>query len=418
LANISCEDAARELLGYCLRGEPWPRRLLTRLLDPDGANELFRVVAEGLADRFEPPLCDTYAALFSEALAAVEPEFSAGKLLARYRSIRNPRKFEDRVVRNVFVLSRVTLGADVAITSIILDAAKQRFPGARIFLAGSRKAWELFEADARIEHLPVAYPRSGSLRERLAAWHALRRSLSQPESITIDPDSRLTQLGLAPVCPDDDYFFFESRAYGGDGEESLGVLTKRWIAKTFGIDRSAAYIAPAGPASGPASPRPGGLSSSPRVTISLGVGENPAKRIGDPFERELLRALVARGAHILIDKGAGGEEAGRVEAAIAGLPPDRVECWNGAFAPFAAEIARSHLYIGYDSAGQHVAAACGVPLVSVFAGFPSPRMFVRWRPTGAGPVEVVRVENTETAGVLERTLRAVDNLAKPAPDVA
>jgi hypothetical protein len=28
----------------------------------------------------------------------------------------------------VFVLSRVTLGADVAVTSVLLDAAKRRFP--------------------------------------------------------------------------------------------------------------------------------------------------------------------------------------------------------------------------------------------------------------------------------------------------
>jgi ADP-heptose:LPS heptosyltransferase len=400
LANIWCEDAAQELLGYCLRGEPWPRPLLIQLLDRDCSRELFRVVAEGLGDRFEPALCDTYAALFSEALAAVDPELSAEKLLARYRRIRAPKRFEGGEVRNVFVLSRVTLGADVAITSVILDAAKQRFPDARILLAGSRKAWELFEGDPRIERLPVAYPRSGSLRERLDVRHALRRSLSQPGSITIDPDSRLTQLGLAPVCPDENYYFFESRSYGGEEDESLGTLTRRWVAETLGVE-SNAYLAP--------------KHTAPKrrlVTISLGVGENPAKRVADPFEAELLRALVARGASILIDKGAGGEEAERVEAAISGLPPDRVQCWDGAFAPFAAEIARSDMYIGYDSAGQHVAAACGVPLVSVFAGFASPRMFARWRPTGPGPIEVVRVENAESREVLARTLRAVDHLAK------
>jgi len=399
LANISCEDAARELLGYCLRGETWPRGLLHQLLDGGGSGELFRVVAEGLADRFEPALCDTYAALFSEALAAVEAELNAESLLDRYQRIRRPRQFGGGVVRNVFVLSRVTLGADVAITSVILDGAKQRFPDARIYLAGSRKAWELFESDARIEHLPVAYPRGGSLRERLEALHALRRPISQPGSITIDPDSRLTQLGLAPVSAEEDYYFFESRAYGGDGDESLGTLTRRWVAETFGIERARAYIAPKHRAGG-----------RPVVTVSLGVGENPAKRIGDPFEAELLRALVARGAFVLIDKGSGGEEAGRVEAAIRGLPPERVQCWDGAFAPFAAEIAQSRMYIGYDSAGQHVAAACGVPLVSVFAGFASPRMFARWRPTGAGPIEVVRVENPEPGGVLEEVLRSIDRL--------
>jgi ADP-heptose:LPS heptosyltransferase len=400
LANISCEEAARELLGYCLRDEKWPRGLLIQLLDQDCSGELFRVVAEGLADRFEPALCDTYAALFSEVLAAVEPGLSAEKLLARYQRIRKARKFEGGAVKNVFVLSRVTLGADVAITSIILDAAKQRFPDARIFLAGSRKAWELFEADARVEHLAVAYPRGGSLRERLAAWHALRRALSQPASITIDPDSRLTQLGLAPVCEEEDYFFYESRSYGGDGDESLGTLTKRWVAETFGVEQSLAYIAPRYTGTGRF-----------EVTISLGVGENPAKRIGDPFETELLLAVAGRGWSVLIDKGAGGEEAGRVEMAIRGISPERVQCWEGSFAGFAAEIARSGMYIGYDSAGQHVAAACGIPLVSVFAGFPSPRMFARWSPTGPGPIEIVRIENPAAGDVLAMTQQAIRNLS-------
>ena len=44
---------------------------------------------------------------------------------------------------------------------------------------------------------------------------------------------------------------------------------------------------------------------------------------------------------------------------------------DGAFAPFAAQIARSRLYVGYDSAGGHVASACGVPLISIAKGFAS-----------------------------------------------
>jgi len=354
-------------------------------------------VAEGLADRFEPALCDTYARLFSEAIAAVEPGFDAAALLARYRRVRQPRVFGCGAVRNVFVLSRVTLGADVAITSVILDAAKRRFPTARIFLVGSRKAWELFEADSRIEHLPIAYPRGGSLRERLGTERVLQGLLSQPESIIIDPDSRLTQLGLVPVCPEEDYFFFESRGYGGADAESLGTLTKRWVRQTFGIEECGAYIAPQR-----------GTAESAAITVSFGVGENPAKRIGDSFEAELMKALARRGGNVLIDKGAGGEEAERVERAIAGL--DGVRCWDGSFAGFAAAIAKSRLYVGYDSAGQHVAAACGVPLVSVFAGFPAPRMFDRWRPSGAGLIEIVRVDDQGPPAVLRSALDAIDRL--------
>jgi ADP-heptose:LPS heptosyltransferase len=395
LANISSDRAARELLERCLRGEPRPQDSLLRLIE---SPDLLRIVAEGLADRFEPALCDTYAALFSEALATVDQDLNAAALLARYRRIRKPRPFEGGAVRNVFVLSRVTLGADVAITSIILDAAKQRFPDARIFLVGGRKSWELFEADARIEHLPVAYPRGGSLRDKLVAWRELRQSISKPNSITIDPDSRLTQLGLTPVCPDEHYYFFESRAYGGDGDESLGTLTERWVMETFGVEHSRAYIAP----------KPGD-AGEPSITVSLGVGENPAKRIADPFERDLLAALAQKGESILIDKGAGGEEAERVEKAMPRA--NHVHCWESAFAPFAAAIASSRLYVGYDSSGQHVAAACGVPLVSIFAGFPASRMLSRWRPTGPGPIEVVKVDNPDPARVLEDTLRAIERLA-------
>jgi ADP-heptose:LPS heptosyltransferase len=379
-----------------LRGERWPREVVARLAQDDCSRELIRVVAEGLADRFEPNLCDVYAELFSEAMALVDPELDARALLARYARVRKPKRFAGERVRNVFVLSRVTLGADVAITSVILDAAKRRFPEARISLVGSRKAWELFEADSRIEWLPVDYPRGGSLRERMQAGRELRRLLSQPESITIDPDSRLTQLGLVPVCPEESYLFFESRAYGGDGDMPLGTLMQRWVRETFRVEGCRAYIAPKATAEGAA------------ITVSLGVGENPAKRIGDPFERELMLALGRRGETALIDKGAGGEEAERVERASSGLR--NVRYWEGSFAGFAAAIARSKLYVGYDSAGQHVAAACGVPLVSVFAGYPSARMFQRWRPSGPGAIEVVRVEDSRPEQVLRETLEAIDRL--------
>ena len=50
---------------------------------------------------------------------------------------------------------------------------------------------------------------------------------------------------------------------------------------------------------------------------------------------------------------------------------------SGAFAPFAAEIARSRLFVGYDSAAGHVASACGVPLISIATGFATERMAAR-----------------------------------------
>jgi hypothetical protein len=381
LESTSADAVAQELLGHCLAARPWPEHLLDRLVAEEGNGALFRIVVERLGDLFEPRLCDVYADLFADVIARRIPELlHAGHLVARYRRIRQPRKL-DRTPRNVFVLSRVTLGADVAVTSVLLDAAKRRFPESQIFFVGPQKSWELFAADARLRHISMAYGRGAKLDDRLSIWPQLREAVCQPDSIVIDPDSRLTQLGLLPICSEDDYFLFESRAFGGDGDESLTALTRRWAMETFGAEDARAYIDT-------------GLEAAEYAsTVSFGVGENPDKRVDDPFEEELLKQLPRP---LLVDKGAGGEEAERVERAVS-RAGGGIAMWEGSFAGFAAHIQKSKLYAGYDSAGGHVAAACGVPMISVFAGFPSERMFHRWRPTGAGKIRVIRGEEAVEA---------------------
>lgn len=394
MENTSADSLAQELLDDCLAARPWPEKLLDRLLANNGDQALFRIVVERLGDLFEARLCDVYAELFAAVIFRRIPAFHPSHLLAHYQRVRGARVCDrdPAAVENVFVLSRVTLGADVAITSVMLDAAKQRFPDARIWFVGPHKAWELFAADPRLSHLPVAYGRSGTLDDRLSIWPTLREAVSKPASVVIDPDSRLTQLGLLPICREDDYYFFESRSFGGDGSEPLSELASRWAEQTFGIVNARPYI------------RTGLDAAEFATTVSFGVGENPAKRLPGDFETNLLRELPRP---VLIDRGAGGEEAERVERALAGVGPG-VTTWDGSFAGFAEHIARSRLFVGYDSAGGHVAAACGVPLVSVFAGFASERMLARWRPAGSGKIAVIRA--ADNPNVLAEALKASSEL--------
>jgi hypothetical protein len=348
---------SQQLLGRCLRNEPWTSDLLDRAIAEEEGRALFSIVIERLGDLFEPALCRTYERLFTQVIEHACPE-----LIPRLRTNSPPHAAPAKADR-VYVLSRITLGADVAVTSVLLDAAKQHYPNAEIVFVGLRKSYEMFEADSRIRHLPAPYARSGALIDRLRA----SASLQFDDGIVIDPDSRLTQLGLISVCDARSYLFFESRSYGGDSSRSLPELASLWADEVFGVHDARSFVAPI-------------PSSDPPVdiTVSLGVGENPAKRIDGDFERELLRVLAETGGSILVDKGGSAEERERVERAA--LPGMRTH--DGAFAPFAAQISRSKLYIGYDSAGQHVASASGVPLISIFKGFVSERMFDRWRPKG------------------------------------
>jgi len=349
--------------------------LLDRAIAEDEGRALLSIVVERLGDLFEPALCRTYERLFTEVIERACPE-----LIPRFRRKTEPH-IAPETANRVYVLSRITLGADVAVTSVLLDAAKRRYPDAEIVFVGPRKSYEMFEADPRIRHVSAPYARTGALVDRLRASAALWFD----DGVVIDPDSRLTQLGLISVCEPDRYLFFDSRGYGNWSQRSLPDLASMWADDVFEVRFARPFVAPLPSNEPPA-----------EITVSLGVGGNPAKRIDGDFETKLLGALAETGGSILVDKGGSAEEHERVERAI--VPGMRTH--DGAFAPFAAQIVRSKLYVGYDSAGQHVASACGVPLISIFKGFVSERMFARWRPIGT----VIR---GDSAGVLEHVREAI-----------
>lgn len=395
MISTSCKEIAESILKRCLAGDV-PRQLPRALAEEPCGDALFGILAEGLADRFEPSLSNAYAQLFSQAVAYANPEVDPGRLVARYERVRRPRPIAGKP-RRIFVLSRITLGADVAVTSVLMAAARRRFPHAEICFVAPHKNYELFANDRHIQHIPIEY-RRGGLRERLSIWGGLQAALSAADAVVIDPDSRLTQLGLLPICEEDRHYLFESRAYGADSASPLPELAAAWAMETFGGPPARPYLA---------LPRP--RSRPPSIAVSLGIGENPLKRIPDPFEEELLRLLAATGLPLSIDKGAGGEEAERVTRALE-RSGAAATVWDGAFAGFAQIIAAARLYVGYDSAGQHVAAACGVPLISIFAGFPCQRMFERWRPSGS-QATVIRAESRDPQECLARVKEALAGMS-------
>ena len=424
MANTSPEQIARRVLDACLAHQPWDVQDIDTLVDSE-SDALFHIVAEGLADRFDPQLTDVYVDIFSHAIARVDDRFTAEELRSHYAHVRRvwPYRYvapsqqrildaEERALRSlrtggaayrvpgiatppnrgaepdperIVLLSRVTLGADIAVTSIVAQALQTRFPSSELLFAGNAKSAELLG----LPLLPIDYPRTGGLRERLKAISPIGDL--PDDTLIVDPDSRLTQLGMYPIGHNQRrYYFFDSRSVEGPG--SLVELTRDWCAQVFEVDIPWPKIT---------TPPASFDFDRPAIAVSLGVGGNEAKRIGGPFERELLRELSARAATVILDKGAGDEEAARAEAAAAGLP--NVRLFNGSFAAFAALIANSDLYVGYDSAGQHAAAALGIPLISVFAGAVNDRFFDRWRPEG----RVLRIDGGSPDSVFFRTRSAL-----------
>lgn len=409
MANTSASRLAQIILA----GGREPDDLVQEVIDDalassEGSAALFRDLVEPLADRFEFRLVNAYVSIFSRVIEAALPELEASKLVERFMRIRRPRKFAENAlaVKDVYVLSRITIGADIAITSRILRAAFTNFPKAQVHFVGPKKNWELFEPELALELIEIPYKRTGSLRERLGVYPELAKQLGKKGALIIDPDSRLSQLGLLPLGEEENYYFFESRSWWADEEMPLGEMTERWVTQTFGVPVSMPIVA--------VEDRLEGFD----VTISFGIGENPEKAMPAPFESRLLQLLVDRGLTVLVDTGAGGDEAERVHRAIAEVQPSEsgsVTPYYGSFKEFATEINASSLYMGYDSAGGHAACALGVPSLLLFRGYPNERFMIRWIPWGDGELEVLDAEEMGVDEAIDRIQEAIEAVFSDEP---
>ena len=391
---------------------------------------IFADIVEPWSDRFEPAFCESYLAFMSELLytegSPVKADLAGlglagpAELRTRYsalKDIRHPDRLDRGRVRSVVVLSRVTLGADVAVTSAVIRAALEAFEAARVEFIAPRKNLALIAGEDRVEGRVISYGRTALLSDRLAAWGEVRErvreaadGLGPDELVVIDPDSRLTQLGLLPVVDDRSYRFFESRSASPDSAAPLGRLAVEWCCSLWDVDADAA-----GPFLSPGSCERAmrdGLrlhKDCPVATVSFGVGGREAKRLGGRFEDDLLELLRNRGYLTVLDYGAGAAEARLVEQRLrsfsgskshrdegddAPFKPTDLTTWRGSLQGFGRLIGASHVYIGYDSAAAHLAAAQGVPVISVFAGAPSERFRRRWTPWGRGPVRVIPAQGS------------------------
>ena len=172
------------------------------------------------------------------------------------------------------------------------------------------------------------------------------------------------------------------------------------------------------------------------VFVSLGVGGNQRKRVSPEFERRLVAGL-AKGAALIIDSGSTASEVAQVEAISGELASSGVRVmegaelpveapaleetdvlvWRGGIGSFAQLVGASDMYVGYDSAGQHIAAGLERPTLTIFVNTSTPRFADRWRATGRGPTRIVLFEEgkaPDTEVVVGRALSAFEELREEA----
>jgi ADP-heptose:LPS heptosyltransferase len=441
-----------------------------RPLEGVAAQALFSVIIEGLCDEFEELQLDAYNRVMCQVVAhcrRLPPGRELDRrltgfgitsekgLLARVAAVRHNHRGGIRraPIRKILLLSRVTIGADIAITSVVLQRLRRAFADAELVVIGDRRLWEIYggHPGLRVEH--VAYNRNGGLFERLATWQRVldivqaEHTASPPEAtILVDPDSRLSQLGVLPLIDLKRYLFFASRSDGEfDRTLAMAELCNAWCDATL---EEAHFCHPR------VWPLPetreqartirrqltsGGARKL--ITINFGVGGNPRKRVGRRLEEALLRTLLGdRKTVVLLDQGSGPNEArqarGLLKAVAAhGYPVAEADFNRGpipvmergvvalktSVGEITALIAASDEYIGYDSAGQHIAAAAGTPCLTIFAGSNNSRFIRRWRAVGPNACRIVHVDTLNSpAGadiddIITRVMNERHAMADPRP---
>ena len=136
-------------------------------LSNPGAQALFGIIVETLCDDFEELQTATYNKVMAQVISYCR-NIPAGKqldLTLQHFGIHSHRDVLDRVtrirangvslsrdkpLRKILLLSRVTIGADVAITSIIIQRLSKAFPEAEIVLIGENKLEEIYQGNPSI----------------------------------------------------------------------------------------------------------------------------------------------------------------------------------------------------------------------------------------------------------------------------
>ncbi len=410
-------------------------------LSVPAAGALFGIIVESLCDEFEELQTMTYNQVMTRVIAYCRgiPEgsaldealkgfrlFSRQDLLKRIIALRQKESGLENPqgVHTAVVLSRVTLGADVAITSVLLQRLQKALPGVRIVLIGAEKLEQVYGGNPDLCLRRVDYARRGGLLQRLKPWHEVLECLEEecrdvPAGglVLFDPDSRLSQLGVLPVRPFADSFFFDSRSEQNWGSNlSMAETTNAWLDRIVGNSHFCyprVWVPEAAAANARHLTEAFRAKGARRlVALNFGVGGNARKRVGPDFEARLMHCLLQEpGTVLLLDTGAGREEleAGRVvlqrlkdlghEVREQAFPvgPDRVMeqgvfGLRAAFGDMAALIACCDEFIGYDSAFQHIAAAQGTPCLTVFAGSNNKRFIRRWSAFGPNSSRIIHVD--------------------------
>jgi ADP-heptose:LPS heptosyltransferase len=308
---------------------------------------------------------------------------------------------------------------------------RKSFPLATIVLIGPAHLAAMFPELDNIRARPFIYKNDGGLIDKMTSWPPLHKMIhaesrhDEPGSVLLfDPDTRMSQLGILPLLPDDSTCYFPSRLWQAKSgvHANLSILTNNWLNIILSeSETETPYLILHNEGHGyNAFCRKLKAHGSFVIMINFGVGNDFRKKISGDFEEKLLFKLAQEPGNIIIlDSGRGKIETQRVQYLLkkakeqgintATLDEDQITTadiklnngliiFKGSLDALGKMISAADCFIGYDSCGQHLAAATGSSAAIIFAGAPSRRFIEHWAPISDN-IETIEADSRHAATV-------------------
>lgn len=288
--------------------------------------------------------------------------------------------------RSILVVATRQIG-DVLLTTALIRAAKQRWPGAAVDVLGFEGTLGMLRGNADVRELIETPPRLGWS----GAWQLLRRLWKRYDlALVADVGDRAhimgavaarTRAGIVPGQSGSNWWKKALLAHAvtaaGDRGEVHVVREKLALLSPWLPSPAESVVVP--PA---AQPLPESLKS--RIEPGYVVVHSPSmwayKQWPPAHFRALIAQLNAAGRQVVLTSGPSPQD----RELAASLSGERaIDAGPLAFEQLATLLRDAALYIGPDTSISHLAAACGVPVIAIF-GPTNPMRWAPWPAHGDG----------------------------------
>jgi len=346
----------------------------------------------------------------------------------RSRNLRKKKKplsiKEAEKIKKVILLSRNTIGSEAYVNGIIINRLLKNLKNCEIiFIDTSNTGKHIFNhpriklidkfINYKGEEVSLIWDRQGiQIRERfeytalLSEFISLEtKGMKKGEFIVFDADTRLSQTGAMPICSEKDHYFIdtvlEEDNIDINNVKNFGIICNEYLNKIFQENETSypVIFLPDEESKKARIFRNSLPKDKPIIMFHFGSGLE-FKTLSSEFEQALLLRAFDYGVPLIVMPVMDWEKE-RVKKHIEFLESNGKKqghdffTFQGSLSTFVALIGEMDLCVGYDSQCQHMAAALGIPFITLFTGYINKIFLKRWTPLSKNFYKIIDIDKNK-----------------------